>query len=55
MIGYCGIDCDQCEAFIATQKNDDALRVEVAEKWARLFNAPIKPNTSTAPDVNRQG
>jgi hypothetical protein len=43
MIGYCGIDCDQCEAFIATKNNDDALRVKVAEKWARLENAPILP------------
>ena len=43
MIGYCGIDCDQCEAFIATKNNDDALRVKVAEKWAKLENAPILP------------
>jgi len=43
MIGYCGLDCDRCEAFIATQNNDDALRVKVAEEWARLYNAPIKP------------
>ena len=43
MIGYCGLDCAQCEAFIATRNNDDALRVKVAEEWARLNNAPIKP------------
>ena len=43
MIGYCGLDCEQCGAFIATQNNDDALRVKVAEEWARLYNAPIKP------------
>jgi hypothetical protein len=43
MIGYCGLDCDQCEAFIATQNNDDALRVKVAEEWAKLYNALIKP------------
>ena len=43
MIGYCGLDCEQCEAFIATRKNDDALRAEVAEKWAKSYNAPIKP------------
>jgi hypothetical protein len=43
MIGYCGLDCDQCEAFIATQNNDGALRVKVAEVWAKLDNAPIKP------------
>jgi hypothetical protein len=42
MIGYCGLDCEQCEAFIATRKNDDALRAKVAEKWARDYGAPIK-------------
>jgi len=43
MVGYCGLDCGQCEAFIATQNNDDALRVKVAEVWAKLTGAPIKP------------
>lgn len=43
MIAYCGLDCYQCEAFIATRNNDDALRVKVAEEWARLYNVPITP------------
>jgi hypothetical protein len=43
MIGYCGLDCDQCGAFIATRNNDNALRIRVAEEWSRLFNASIKP------------
>ena len=43
MIGYCGLDCEQCGAFIATQNNEDALRGKVADEWARLYNAPIKP------------
>lgn len=43
MIGYCGLDCVECEAFIATKNNDNALRAKVAEKWAKLNNAPIKP------------
>jgi len=43
MIGYCGLDCAQCEAFIATQNDDDELRAKVAEKWAKLNNVPIKP------------
>ncbi len=43
MIGYCGLNCDQCEAFIATRNNDDALRVKVAEEWTKLYNAPITP------------
>jgi len=43
MKGYCGLDCDRCEAFIATQNNDDALRVKVAAEWAKSYHAPIKP------------
>ncbi len=41
----CGLDCEQCGAFIATKNNDDALRVKVAEEWARLYDAPVKPGT----------
>jgi len=43
VIGYCGLDCVRCEAYIATRNDDDALRAKVAEEWARLNNAPIKP------------
>lgn len=50
MIGYCGLNCDQCEASIATQNNDDALRAKVAEEWTRLYDAPIK-----AEDINCTG
>ncbi len=43
MIGYCGLDCDRCEAFIATRNNDDGMRARVAEDWAKRYHAPIKP------------
>ncbi len=43
MIAYCGLDCEQCEAFIATRNNDDALRVKTAAEWAKAYGAPIKP------------
>ena len=32
LIAICGIDCEQCDAYIATKSNDQALR----EKTARL-------------------
>ncbi len=34
MIAFCGINCGECEALIATQKNDEAMRKAVAEKWS---------------------
>jgi hypothetical protein len=33
MIAYCCLECDKCDAFIATQNDDDALRAKVAEEW----------------------
>ncbi|MFZ5596801.1 MAG: DUF3795 domain-containing protein [Bacillota bacterium] len=43
MISYCGLNCSKCEAFIATQNNDDSLRAKVAVKWSKAYNAPILP------------
>ena len=42
MIACCGLDCLQCEGYMATQKNDDAARAIVAEKWSQLYNHEIK-------------
>ena len=43
MIAYCGIVCTDCEAFTATQKNDNAKRKELAEAWSKEFSHEIKP------------
>lgn len=50
MIGYCGLDCNKCDAHIATINNDDALREKTAKLWAELNNAPI-----TADMINCMG
>ena len=42
-IGYCGLDCETCDAYIATVNNDQALRRKTAKLWAELNNAPILP------------
>ncbi|MGB2698523.1 MAG: DUF3795 domain-containing protein [Candidatus Zixiibacteriota bacterium] len=41
MIAYCGLFCDQCPAFIATQKNDEVELKKVAEEWSK--SSPDKP------------
>ena len=43
MIGYCGLDCEKCDAYIATVNDDQALREKTAKLWAELNNAPILP------------
>jgi len=34
MIAMCGLVCNDCIAFVATQKNDDKLRERVVEAWS---------------------
>jgi hypothetical protein len=36
---FCGLDCGECEAYIATQKNDRAGLEATAKKWAAQFDA----------------
>ena len=42
-IGMCGLDCETCEARIATENNDDELRKKVAKLWSELNNTEITP------------
>ena len=43
MIAFCGLDCEKCEARIATINNDNGLRKKVAEKWSQMNNMEILP------------
>ena len=43
MIAYCGLDCEKCDAYLATINDDQALREKTAKLWAELNNAPILP------------
>ncbi len=43
MIAYCGLDCEKCDAYLATINDDQALREKTAQLWAELNNAPILP------------
>ena len=49
-IAYCGLDCEQCDAYIATLHDDQALREKTARLWAELNHAPILPE-----HINCQG
>ena len=39
-IGYCGLDCEECDAYLATIHDDQALREKTAKLWAQLNQAP---------------
>jgi len=40
LIACCGIDCENCDARIATITNDDELREKSAQKWSVMNNTP---------------
>lgn len=43
MIGYCGLDCEKCDAYLATIHDDQALREKTAKLWSKLNGATILP------------
>lgn len=43
MIGCCGLDCEKCDAYLATVHNDDALREKTAKLWSELNRTEITP------------
>lgn len=50
MIAYCGLDCEKCDAYLATINDDQALREKTAKLWSELNQAPILPE-----HINCQG
>ena len=43
LIAICGLDCEKCDAYIATKNNDQTLREKTAKLWSDLNNTPILP------------
>ena len=43
MISFCGLDCEKCDAYLATVHYDQALREKTARLWSELNNASILP------------
>ncbi len=50
MIAFCGLDCEQCEARLATVNDDDLMRERVAASWSKLNGVSIGPE-----DINCTG
>ena len=42
-IAYCGLNCETCDARLATINNDEALREKVSRLWSELNDVEITP------------
>ena len=51
LIACCGIDCESCDARIATVNNDNELREKTAQKWRVMYEIP----ELTASSINCMG
>lgn len=40
-ISYCGLNCETCDARVATLNNDDGLRERTAKLWSERNGAEI--------------
>ena len=43
-IAYCGLDCEVCEARLATIHDDKDLREKVSREWSELNGVEITPD-----------
>ena len=43
IIAYCGLDCAECDAYLAHQNNDQALREKTAAEWSKTHNFAFTP------------
>jgi hypothetical protein len=43
MIAYCGLDCNECKAFKATQAKDTQWKKQIAKQWTEGLKVEFKP------------
>ncbi len=42
IIGFCGLVCSECPAFIATQNDDNTERERIAKEWKKEYKHEFK-------------
>lgn len=52
LIGCCGLDCEKCNARIATLTNDNALREKTAVLWTKLNGVTITADRGALEDFS---
>jgi len=55
MIAYCGLDCSQCEGYLATQAGDEEQLAKVARTWSAQFHSDVKPEHVLCDGCKAQG
>lgn len=50
LLAPCGLDCSNCDAYMATQSGDPALLDAVGEKWRAEYKLPSLPASALACD-----
>lgn len=55
LIGCCGLDCEKCDARIATVTNDNALREKTAALWTKLNGVAITPDMINCTGCRTEG
>ena len=55
LIACCGLDCESCDARIATMTNDDALREKTARLWSKMNGVEITPEMINCMGCRTQG
>ena len=54
-IAFCGLNCETCEARLATIHHDDELRRKVAEEWSTLNGVLITPKMINCEGCRKDG
>ena len=55
LIACCGLDCEACDARIATITNDNALREKTAALWSKLNGVTITPDMMKCTGCRAEG
>jgi hypothetical protein len=54
-VACCGLDCEVCEAYLATKADDDSMRAATAEKWTKMYHHPMKPEDINCTSCQAKG
>lgn len=50
ILSACGLDCPNCECFVATRDDNDEQRQDIVLRWSKTYDAEL-----TSQDINCEG